>query len=64
MDLDRQVVVPPNGAPVPFAIDGLRRRALMKGVDDLGLTAEYAPAIAGWQESDRAARPWVWLEDT
>ena len=62
VDLERQVVVPPNGAPVPFEIDALRRRALLKGVDDLGLTAEYAPRIAEYQESDRAARPWVWLE--
>jgi 3-isopropylmalate/(R)-2-methylmalate dehydratase small subunit len=62
VDLARQAVVPPNGAPVPFAIDALRRRALMQGVDDLGLTAEHAPAIADWQERDRAAHPWVWLE--
>lgn len=63
VDLERQVVVPPNGAPVPFEIDGLRRRALMKGVDDLGLTSEFGPAIADYQEKDKAARPWVWLED-
>lgn len=63
VDLERQVVVPPNGAPVPFEIDGLRRRALMKGVDDLGLTAEFGPAIADYQQKDRSARPWVWLED-
>jgi 3-isopropylmalate/(R)-2-methylmalate dehydratase small subunit len=64
VDLERQVVVPPNAAPLRFAIDGLRRRALMRGVDDLGLTAEHAPTVAAWQESDRAARPWVWLEET
>lgn len=63
VDLERQVVVPPNGAPVRFELDGLRRRALMQGVDDLGLTAEHAPRIAAWQERDRAARPWVWLEE-
>ncbi len=57
------MVVPPNGAPVPFEIDALRRRALMKGVDDLGLTADYAPAVGDWQQKDRAERPWVWLED-
>lgn len=62
--LERQAVVPPNGTPVAFRIDGLRRRALMKGVDDLGLTAEHAPRIAEFQERDRAARPWVWLEET
>ncbi len=62
VDLERQVVVPPNGAPVPFEIDGLRRQALMAGLDDLGLTAERLPEIATFQKTDRAARPWVWLE--
>ena len=62
VDLERQVVVPPNGEPVPFQIDGLRRRALMAGLDDLGLTQSYADAIAAFQDQDRVHRPWVWLE--
>jgi len=62
VDLERCVVVPPNGEPVPFEIDGLRREGLMKGLDDLGLTAERLPEITAFQEEDRKARPWVWLE--
>ena len=62
VNLERQVVVPPNGEPVPFQIDGLRRRALMAGLDDLGLTQSYADAIAAFQDQDRVHRPWVWLE--
>ncbi|MEM9140806.1 MAG: 3-isopropylmalate dehydratase small subunit, partial [Pseudomonadota bacterium] len=42
VDLERQVVVPPNGAPLGFEIDALRRRGLMAGLDDLGLTAQYS----------------------
>lgn len=61
VDLDRQVVVPPNGAPVPFQIDGLRRQCLMKGLDDLGLTAERIPEIKAFQADDREQRPWAWL---
>ncbi len=63
VDLERQVVVPPNGAPVPFEIDGLRRQGLLKGLDDLGLTAERLPDIAQFQAQDRTARPWVWFEE-
>ena len=62
VDLERQVVVPPNGAPIPFRIDGLRRQALLKGLDDLGLTAERLPEIADYQARDRQARPWIWLD--
>ncbi|MEO1492152.1 MAG: 3-isopropylmalate dehydratase small subunit [Pseudomonadota bacterium] len=61
VDLDRQVVVPPNAAPVPFQIDGLRRLCLMKGLDDLGLTAERMPEIRAFQSEDRSRRPWAWL---
>ena len=61
VDLERQVVVPPNGAPVPFEIDGLRKSALLQGVDDLGLTASRLPEIAEFQDRDRAERPWVWI---
>ena len=60
VDLERGVVVPPNGEPVPFEIDGLRREGLLKGLDDLGLTAERLPEIAAFQDRDRAARPWIW----
>ncbi|MEM7683954.1 MAG: 3-isopropylmalate dehydratase small subunit [Pseudomonadota bacterium] len=62
MDLEAQVVIPPNGTPVPFEIDGLRKSGLSKGLDDLGLTAQQLPGIAAWQETDRALRPWIWLD--
>ena len=62
VDLERQVVVPPNGAPVPFEIDGLRKQGLLKGLDDLGLTGERLPDIAAFQERDRVHRPWVWFK--
>jgi 3-isopropylmalate/(R)-2-methylmalate dehydratase small subunit len=59
IDLDRKVVVPPNGAPVAFEIDELRRQSLLTGLDDIGLTTRRLPEIAAFQEADRKARPWV-----
>lgn len=64
VDLERCVVVPPNGAQIPFEIDGLRRQGLLKGLDDLGLTAERLPEIAAFQDRDRGERPWVWIGET
>ena len=61
VDLEQQVVVPPNGARVPFQIDGLRKLGLLKGLDDLGLTAERLPEIATFQQADQGTRPWIWL---
>ncbi len=60
VDLARQVVVPPNGAPVPFEIDAMRKRGLAEGLDDLGITAAHMPEIEAFQTRDRDARPWVW----
>ena len=64
VDLERKVVVPPNGEPIPFEIDALRRQGLMQGLDDLGLTAKHLPDIAAFQAADRRRRPWVWMEET
>lgn len=61
VDLERSVVVPPNGRPVVFEIDGLRKLGLMKGLDDLGLTEDHRPRIAAFQDADRQRRPWIWL---
>lgn len=60
VDLEREVVIAPNGAEHRFTIDPARREALLAGLDDIGLTLRATEAIAAWQSSDRAARPWVW----
>jgi 3-isopropylmalate/(R)-2-methylmalate dehydratase small subunit len=60
VDLERRVVVPPNGAPIPFEIDAQRREALLEGLDEIGRTLKQEAAIAGWQGRDHEARPWVW----
>lgn len=64
VDLERCVVVPPNGAPVSFAIDERRRRGLLQGLDDLGLTLSRKAEIDGFQSRDAAARPWIYLPPT
>lgn len=60
VDLERRVVVPPNGEPVPFEIDALRRESLMLGLDDIGLTQRLLPEIAAYQQADHTRRPWVY----
>jgi len=60
VDLVRQVVVTPEGAEIPFAVDARGREALLEGLDDVALTLRMRDRILAWQEADRAARPWVW----
>lgn len=61
IDLERQVVVSPRGREMAFEIEPKRKRALLDGLDEIGLTMTHADAIAAWQARDRAARPWVWF---
>ncbi len=60
VDLRRKVVVSPHGEEMPFEIEGIRRDALLEGLDEIGLTLKHAAAITAFQARDRQARPWVW----
>jgi len=59
IDLEAQEVVGPSGARYPFQVDGNRKRALLQGLDDIGLTLSHADAIAAFQARDRNERPWA-----
>ncbi len=59
VDLERQVVVPPNGKPVPFQIDRRRREALLRGQDDIAQTLDRLDEIAAFQVADQVRRPWA-----
>lgn len=60
VDLERRVIVAPDGASFAFEVDALRREALLQGLDDIGLTLRDAPLITAWQQADRTRRPWAW----
>jgi SAM-dependent methyltransferase len=60
VDLERQVVVRPNGEEIPFTIDPLRRHLLLNGLDDIGQTMQHVKAIDGFEAKQRAAQPWLY----
>ena len=59
VDLEREVVVRPNGEEIPFKIDPLRRHLLLNGLDDIGQTLQHAPAIDAYEAKQQAAQPWL-----
>jgi 3-isopropylmalate/(R)-2-methylmalate dehydratase small subunit len=59
VDLERQVVVRPNGQEIPFQVDPLRRHLLLNGLDDIGQTLQHAPAIDAFEAKRREAQPWL-----
>ena len=59
IDLPAQRLRFPDGSEHGFEIDAFRKRCLVQGLDDIGLTLEHADRIAAFQQHDRAARPWA-----
>ncbi|MCW8086597.1 3-isopropylmalate dehydratase small subunit [Sabulicella glaciei] len=59
VDLERQEVVAPDGTILPFEIEPARKRRLLLGLDDIGLTLRHDAAIRAAAGKDRARRPWL-----
>ena len=59
VDLEREVVVRPNGEEIPFKIDPLRRHLMLNGLDDIGQTMQHVTAIDSYEAKQRAAQPWL-----
>ncbi|UYH51650.1 3-isopropylmalate dehydratase small subunit [Candidatus Kirkpatrickella diaphorinae] len=59
VDLERQVVVTPDGAEIPFDVDPLRRRLLLEGLDDIGQTLIHEKQIDAFEA--RRAEQASWL---
>jgi 3-isopropylmalate/(R)-2-methylmalate dehydratase small subunit len=59
IDLESQQIRGPDGGMITFEIDPFRKRCLLEGLDDIGLTLEGEKAIAAYEERSLAARPWA-----
>jgi 3-isopropylmalate/(R)-2-methylmalate dehydratase small subunit len=59
VDLPSQTITGPDGGSIAFEIDPFRKRCLLEGLDDIGLTLEKADAIAAFEAKRAAATPWL-----
>ena len=59
VDLERQVVVRPNGEEISFSIDPLRRRMLLEGLDEIGQTLAHTDAISAFEARRRQDYGWI-----
>jgi len=60
VDLQAQEIVRPDGERIAFEVDPFRRKCLLEGLDDIGLTMQKQPAVASFEERDRLSRPWLY----
>ena len=59
VDLERQVVVRPQGEEIPFEVQAFRKFCLLNGLDDIGLTLRHADKIKAFEAERLATKPWL-----
>jgi 3-isopropylmalate/(R)-2-methylmalate dehydratase small subunit len=59
IDLEAQEIRGPDGGVIHFDVDPHRKRCLIEGLDDIGLTMEKADAIEAFERSTAASCPWL-----
>ena len=59
IDLEKQEIKGPDGGTVHFDIDPFRKRCLLEGLDDIGLTMEKSPEIDDFEKKQKEAQPWL-----
>ncbi len=59
VDLENQEIRGPDGGVVRFEIDPFRKKCLMEGLDDIGLTMQKADTIKDFEQQAALARPWA-----
>ena len=57
VDLENQLVTDDAGLRIPFEIDAFRKKCLLKGLDDIGLTLEHEPDISAYEKSNPKSAP-------
>ena len=61
VDLAAQQIRLADGEEISFDYEPLRKRALLEGRDEIGMTLQLGDRIAAFQTEDRMRRPWVYV---
>ncbi len=59
IDLSAQTVTTPDGDVFKFDVDGFRKRCLLDGLDDIGLTLQHRQDIEAYEQRRRSETPWL-----
>lgn len=59
IDLERQVIVRPQGEEIAFDVIPFRKYCLLNGFDDIGLTLRHADKIRAFEAQRLATKPWL-----
>ncbi len=59
IDLERQVVVKPDGGEIAFEIEAFRKHCLLGGLDEIDLTLQHADKIREFESARLLRMPWL-----
>lgn len=59
VDLERQVIVKPDGSELAFDVQPFRKYCLLNGLDDIGLTLRQQDKIKSFEAERLATKPWL-----
>ena len=59
VDLPNQLVTGPDGKTHPFRIDAFRKKCLLEGLDDIGITLRHEAAISAFEKKYRERFAWL-----
>jgi len=59
VDLEKQVIIKPDGSEVSFDVDDFRKHCLINGLDDIGLTLQHVDDIKAYEKIRKQLTPWL-----
>ena len=59
IDLVSQTIRRQNGVTISFEVDAFRKKCLLEGLDDIGLTMEKSSAIDSFEAARSQSQPWL-----
>jgi 3-isopropylmalate/(R)-2-methylmalate dehydratase small subunit len=60
IDLENQTVTGGNRKTYKFDVDPFRKKCLLNGLDDIGLTLEHETKISSFEEGQKGKQPWLY----
>jgi len=61
VDLQKQTITTPAGEQFEFEVDPDRKHRLLNGLDDIGLTLQYADEIRTYEQGHRQKATWLYV---
>ena len=59
VDLEKQKIISEDGSSIDFDIDEFRKKCLIEGLDDIGLTLQKKEKITQYEATLKSSHPWI-----